>query len=273
MKPLAGDSTRRALIRTVGAACALSALLTPASSLARRGTRHTDFPRLVLWAWERPERLTTIDPRTTGVAFLARTYLLSGDRLVARPRMQPLDIPAGTALMAVARIETDRDAPPRFSQERTERLAQELAGMTVHPGVRGIQIDFDALRSERPFYCALITATRAALDPRVPLSITALASWCMHDGWIDDLPIDEAVPMLFSMGPGEGHTFRSIAEGNAWRVARCRTSLGVSTAEPLAHERDGRRVYVFHPTAWNPAIAAATALDHGAVSIDGRISQ
>ena len=25
----------------------------------------------------------------------------------------------------------------------------------------------------------------------------------LQDGWLDDLPIDEAVPMLFRMGPGE----------------------------------------------------------------------
>ena len=31
--------------------------------------------------------------------------------------------------------------------------------------------------------------------------MTALASWCLSDRWISDLPVDEAVPMLFQMGP------------------------------------------------------------------------
>jgi len=35
----------------------------------------------------------------------------------------------------------------------------------------------------------------------MPLSITALASWCAGDPWITGLPIDEAVPMLFRLGP------------------------------------------------------------------------
>jgi hypothetical protein len=173
----------------------------------------------------------------------------------------------------VARIETDRQNRPRFSKARTDLLARELAGMAALPGVRGIQIDFDALESERTFYRELITATRAALDPRTPLSMTALASWCMYDGWIAGLPIDEAVPMMFSMGPGNHETFRSVAAANAWPVAACRTSLGVSTAEPLAHERDGRRVYAFHNRAWNPTAVAAFVRDHDATASDRRVSR
>ncbi len=30
--------------------------------------------------------------------------------------------------------------------------------------------------------------------------MTALASWCAGDDWLRDLPVDEAVPMLFRMG-------------------------------------------------------------------------
>jgi hypothetical protein len=45
-----------------------------------------------------------------------------------------------------------------------------------------------------------------------PCLFTALASWCEADGWISGLPVAEAVPMLFRMGPDHyfpGGDFRS----------------------------------------------------------------
>ena len=37
----------------------------------------------------------------------------------------------------------------------------------------------------------------------MPLTITALASWCDGDDWIDGLPVADASPMLFRMGRGD----------------------------------------------------------------------
>jgi len=54
----------------------------------------------VLWAWERPERLRFVDPHTAGVAFLIRTISWRGGEVESRPRVQPLEVPAGVALMA-----------------------------------------------------------------------------------------------------------------------------------------------------------------------------
>src|SRR5258708_1560376 len=71
-----------------------------------------DFPRIMVWAWERPEKLDFLDPNEAGVAFLARTIHVRGDVVTARPRMQPLVVKPGTALMAVVRIESQ---DPRLS--------------------------------------------------------------------------------------------------------------------------------------------------------------
>jgi hypothetical protein len=46
------------------------------------------FPRLVLWAWERPERLEFLDPRSAGVAFLARTVSWHAGQITSHPRLQ-----------------------------------------------------------------------------------------------------------------------------------------------------------------------------------------
>src|SRR5258706_9169230 len=74
-------------------------------------------PALTLWAWERPEDLTFIDPKKTAVAYLAKTIFLRGQGVVTKPRLQPLSIPAGTTVIPVARIESDRETPPTLSDD------------------------------------------------------------------------------------------------------------------------------------------------------------
>ena len=53
------------------------------------------FPRTVVWAWERPEKLDFINPREVGVAFLARTIYIRGGVVSVRPRLQPLVVAPG----------------------------------------------------------------------------------------------------------------------------------------------------------------------------------
>src|SRR6266852_3588611 len=119
-------------------------------------TRSDQMPRVVLWAWERPVDLRFINPRETGVAFLARTVQLRADEVVVRPRLQPLDLPEGTRVIAVVRVETDARRKPDLSKVQTEKLAAAIAEMARLPNVSNIQIDFDATRSERAFYQAVI---------------------------------------------------------------------------------------------------------------------
>src|SRR5258705_11788686 len=63
------------------------------------------------------------------------------------------------------------------------------------------QMDFDEKGSERPPNRQLLHRVRERPGLSVPLSMTALASWCAGDRWLEDLPIDEAVAMLFRLGP------------------------------------------------------------------------
>src|SRR5712691_9529906 len=81
---------------------------TPAATFARSN----DMPRVVLWAWERPIDLRFINPRETGVAFLARTIHLQANEVVVRPRLEPLHLPEGARVIAVARVEPDRRTKP-----------------------------------------------------------------------------------------------------------------------------------------------------------------
>ncbi len=251
-----------------------------------------ELPHLVFWAWEHPEDLRFIDSRRgQGVAFLARTIelhsLSSGNDpsrdpgVYLRPRLQPLKVAVGTHLIAVVRIESSNDlwhrpvmhalspgsltpAPP-YSDAQLDlvvKLAEEAAHL---PMVEALQIDYDASTSERSFYVSLLQELRARMPKGKPLSITALASWCIWDNWLDRLPpgtIDEAVPMLFRMGPDDLEVASYVKSGKEFPSQLCRSSLGVSTdesfsdallsgaIEPQSRGWRTKRVYVFSPRPW-----------------------
>lgn len=211
------------------------------------------IPRLMLWAWERPEDLRSLDPAQAGVAYLAWTFRLKGSDIDPVPRRQPLLIPAGTVLVAVSRIEVDRGAAFSGTTEQRERIVDTLLG-SLSPSARGIQIDFDARVSERGFYRDLLRELRRRMDPAMPLTMTSLASWALFDDWIRDLPVDEAVPMVFMMGADAAAVRAWIDAGKDFRPAIARRATGVCLEEPL-HRLPGsvgerRRVYVFTLRPW-----------------------
>ena len=154
----------------------------------------------------------------------------------------------------------DRSAPTSlYTDAQREVVANMAAAAARLPQVKALQIDFDASQSEHSFYAALLTDVRQRLPQGMPLSITALASWCTSDPWIDRLSpgtIDEAVPMLFRMGPDAMEMGLYIESGKEFRARACRGSVGLSTDERFSQAvlsgaipRNGswaiRRIYVF----------------------------
>lgn len=207
------------------------------------------FPPVVLWAWERPEALDFIDVQGIGVAFLARTLYLSGSDVIVRPRLQPFSAPPDTQLMAVVRMASDRWRPPDLSASQREMATAAIAEVGTLSGIQALQVDFDATVSQRAFYRDVLQQLRRQLPASMPLSITALASWCIFDDWLAGLPVDEVVPMVFRMGADQ-HRVRRYLAADDFRAAACRHSLGIATDEPLPTLRPGRRLYMFHPHAW-----------------------
>jgi len=226
------------------------------SPLPTSSSRVSQLPATILWAWERPERLDFIDHEKVGVAFLAKTIYLRGDRIVSRPRLQPLTLPPGARIVAVARIEsehsTDYSKRPALTPTQITETAATISELGSLPNVVMVQVDFDATASERTFYRELLTQLRRKLPPSMSLSITALASWCKGDNWLEDLPVDEAVPMLFRMGIERKQFLSELAAGEPFAARLCRSSAGVSTDEPLAQLPRVQRLYVFNPRAWSP---------------------
>ena len=207
-------------------------------------------PSLILWAWERPTDLRFIDTKQVGVAFLAKSILLTSDDVVTKPRLQPLRLAEDTKVIAVTRIETDRDHGAKLSSKQREIVTRAITDTVSLPDVSEVQIDFDATQSERTFYRALITDVRQRLPREVRLSITALASWCMFDDWLSDLPIDEAVPMLFRMAGDGKQIANRLNAGDDFNAGRCRQSYGISLDEQRPKLFPARKLFVFNPDAW-----------------------
>ena len=238
------DLRRRCLIAL---AIVIACIAGREASVGAGPDRLTGVPRVVLWAWERPEDLRGLD-RRIGVAYLAATVRLSAARSEIVMRAQPLKVDPATPLVAVVRIETSLNEPPTLDSARATDLAARIWTLRLVNGVRAIQIDFDARRSERAFYRELLMEVRRKLGV-FPLSMTALASWCASDRWIDGLPVDEAVPMLFRMGP-EHQEFLEAGSAGRFKAPLCTGAVGVSTDEPTPALRGHRRAYIFHPKPW-----------------------
>lgn len=222
----------------------------------------------MLWAWERPEDLTFIDTKEFGVAFLAQTLTLEGQQTRVQMRRQPLQLPDGVYLIAVTRIETVKrsDHRPYLNDERIAEIIDAVLRTAADPNVRGVQIDFDAVESERPFYRKLMFALRQKLDESEAqhsetdnsqltahryLLMTSLASWCTGDAWFNDFPVAEAVPMAFQMGADSEKIRTYLRNGNDWQEPLCRGSYGISLDEGMLDGmKPDRRIYYFKNTAW-----------------------
>ena len=221
--------------------------------LVRNRLNEQHFPRIVLWAWERPEDLRNLDPNRFAVAFLAQTLVLKGDDVILKPRHQPLEVAPDTRLMAVTRIESAKQTGERaaLSNAQKHRLISLVMRTRELENVAAIQIDFDAALSERDFYRRLLQDLRAQLPDSMPLSMTALASFCIGDRWLEGLPVDEAVPMIFRMGADTGPVKNRLAAGNDFGEPLCRQSYGIALDEPLEMKFEkSRRIYVFNSRSW-----------------------
>ncbi len=213
-----------------------------------------DFPGvthrgIVLWAWERPERLSFLDGKTTAVALFAGSVRIENGAARLQPRRQPITLPDAVPRLAVVRIEA-APGDPRLDAAAIGELAARIAPLSLRWKATGLQIDFDATLAQRPLYRALLHELRRLLPAGQSLSITALASWCLGDPWIADLPVDEAVPMLFRMGSEAAAIRRSLAQGRDFSLPMCRESVGFATDEPVPRNFLDRTVYLFPPHPW-----------------------
>jgi hypothetical protein len=238
-----------------GAAILVTALM----AFALAGDRMTsaragiavDLPPLVLWAWDRDDDLRFVDPTDTGVAILAATLTLRGEGVVLTPRHNPLALPAGIRRVAVAHVETDRAEPPALNAAQLRRFVDMLVAVNDEVAHSVLQVDYEAVASQRTFFIDAIAALRQRL-PGAAISVTALASWCFNESWTWRLDADEIVPMLFRMGYDGRRVRANLQNGGDFRGPDCRSAFGVATDELPGALPPGRRVYAFSPRRWTP---------------------
>lgn len=216
-----------------------------------------DLPRLMLWAWERPVNIPSLDTTTTGVAYYAGSIYVTPDSVEPCKRVNTLSVPRGTRLLPVVRIESGGTAGSSLSklQVQAHAVAGMLRDVVQSDAHHAIQIDYDATLSERPFYSQVIRELRHMTGTSAHIEITALASWCVSDPWIDSLPVDAAVPMLFRMGKEQAEIMQAFSTGKGLRSRLAAGLLGVSLDEPMPLDAASRRLYVFNPGPWSePAL-------------------
>ncbi len=214
----------------------------------------------MLWAWETSTDLSWIDVKKVGVAFLSETITLCDRGVLAKPRMQRLEVPPDTYLVAVVRIESSRHAPPVLSAEQLSQIVGCIKTRIEGHHFKALQIDFDAAKSQRQFYRRLVTKLKKEL-PGTNLSMTALASWCLGDPWLKGMEVDEIVPMFFVMGADKQNVFSYLRSGKPAKSFGKRLSIGlaVDDEEALAlfarggkpaMMLSGKRLYLFSGRGW-----------------------
>ncbi|MGB7267257.1 MAG: DUF3142 domain-containing protein [Terracidiphilus sp.] len=231
---------------TLALATLLFSLGVRSDTLPHPTGRMAALPPITLWAWERREDLHALNTRRFAVAYLDQTLTI-GLTVESQPRRDLLIFPAAATRIPVVRIEALPNAVLN-AQSRSDAVHAILLSAR-EPGISALQIDFDATRSQRPFYRDLLVDLRRQLPANLPLSITALASWCSYDDWLRDLPVDEAVPMLFRMEPDRRRAPPDLADFRI-REPLCQSSVGISTTEPWPSDLADKRVYVFADNGW-----------------------
>jgi hypothetical protein len=229
------------------ACCLVLAIAARPAPRPRFDALPADVPRVWLWAWERPEDLRFLaGRRDVGVAFLARTVVVGSSRVEVHRRRQPVLVPEGVPRAAVVRVEVRRGATG--IEAHVAATADAIAGALEGTGASALQIDFDAPPSSHAFYRAIVAAVR----PRAPLSVTAIASWCLREGAMPDLGPVDVVPMFFAMGEGTARARIALAAQGDFPVAACRGAIGVAMEEP-SPRLGGRPVWAFQRRAWTAA--------------------
>lgn len=207
------------------------------------------LPAELVWAWERPEDLRWLPPEV-GVAYVGSTILLQGKQAQVYRRAAPLLLAPGAARVPVLHVDVSWRKPPVLSDAQSARVADELLRLAAQANRKVVQLDFEVRRSQRPFLAHTIGAIRARLDPSIALSVTALASWCLDDYWLQQIGADEVVPMAFRMGPAQQALRARLLQQGGFTRARCGAAIGFATDEPMMAVRERRRYY-FSPQAWS----------------------
>ncbi|WP_211461510.1 hypothetical protein [Collimonas silvisoli] len=267
-------------------------------AFASRQAALAALPPLMLWVGERPDDVRTwIDgsarqarlngaetkpapsnqEQRIGVAVLDTTILLRDGSATVRRRQQALRLPLAwyadnrlqqkTPLVTIVHIDMAGGAhKPALNEKQKRIIVNAVTAAATRSPSQVVQLDFEVMHSQKPFLADIVRRSRDALPANVALSITALASWCVGDAWLSDLPADEVVPMAFRMN-GDTKRMREVLDQDG-RFPRpeCQPSLGLSLDEqPWPDKLRSQRLYLFNRNAWSATPMAGWAVRLGAI--------
>lgn len=224
----------------------------------------TSLAHGVAWIWPNsngPKQVGSDAAPYREAAVLVASLVLRARSVEHGGRTQSLNLPDGVRVVPVVHVESAEDAPDDITPTQREAIVATVRRLasTATPGAGAglLQLDFEAPARQREAYRALVTAIRAALPADVRLSVTALVHWCTQGDWLDQLPVDEVVPMLYRLGSHASDWRRRFAQDDAGLARRCRgPALGFATNDPPPSALLVRttRAYWFDEAAWsNPS--------------------
>ncbi|MBX9697189.1 MAG: hypothetical protein K2X53_03795 [Alphaproteobacteria bacterium] len=203
-----------------------------------------------IWTWDRFDDLSFMEGQQGKIAALIATFRVSASgRVITELRHHDFLRPHSVSLITVFRLEI---APTTIVRDESiNQIVASIQGLSS----RGeeIQIDFDATKSQRPLYKKLLLKLRDSTDKR--LSMTALASWCTHDPWLDSLPIEYAVPMMYTLGRDQLQMHHYLRANKHWGVRACKGYVGLSLNDLSLLENPSimstHKVFLFNNHAWS----------------------
>lgn len=262
-----------------------------ASAAAGRSARPDAGSADIAWVWDHHAP----PPRAAAWAVTVTQMRLTPDGIEERPRRQGLPPPGDRPVTPVVHVDPlpqlrrlvpagelydgrGADASPgRALNERQQAAIEQRVLAAARRSTSGwVQLDFEAVPSQRDSYHALVKRLRAALPTPTRLSVTLLAWQCRSSAWMDPIVADEVVPMFFRLGVDRVRWERELAAGATELHPRCRhEAAGFSPQDtpPADWQRRWPKRYWFNlargkTTRWPPewetriwgdATASATA--------------
>lgn len=185
---------------------------------------------------------------------LTRSLHFSGERIEVRHRMRALDVERGTKVTPTVHVHQDLARATQLGPRHAAAIEAAMRAASLQSTSKWVQLDFEALDSQRPFYVELVKTLRADLPGAIKLSVTVRAGWCDKPELLGGLAADEVVPMFFRMGEAsEGYRERLIAAPESL-APRCRQqAVGLAKQEPVPAHVSARyqRRYWFNYRNWN----------------------
>jgi len=206
----------------------------------------TDIP----WVWHSsgpPERAQEL-------AVLLDHLQLSGDAIEVRQRKRLLIVDKSTCVTPVVHVQSNLSRMPRLGSHQTDAIRNAVKAAAARSTSGWVQLDFEALESQRPYYFGLVAALRRDLPASIKLSVTILASWCEEKGLLDKLTADEVVPMFFRMGmtaEDYQHRLQHTPERFDSRCRQQAAGFAIQEAPPAAVQQRYARRYWFNFRNWD----------------------